>query len=148
MNTAQKIDQLYEYKIQRDVISLDKSKELQKINDEKMQKLKDAVPPEVKAMIEKIEKEAEQLAIDFEAEFGDKLIVVDQKIDALDAEVRDEVLKAKATVHSASGEYMAVFRNGSTTWDTKGLQGYAKAHPEVLDFEKTGKPSVAIQVAK
>jgi hypothetical protein len=145
MTTAQKIDQLYEYKIQIDLANLEKSKKIQEISDSFMKKMKDAVPEEVRQEIERLEQEKSQALIDFEAEFGDRTSIAQEKVDELDKQIREEVMEKKETVKSTSGEYMAVFRNGSTTWDTPKLDGYAAAHPEILEFRKTGKPSVAIQ---
>lgn len=45
-------------------------------------------------------------------------------------------------------ELQAVFSKGRTTWDTKKLEGYAIAHPEIDKLKKVGKPSVAIREVK
>lgn len=42
---------------------------------------------------------------------------------------------------------IAVYSSGRTTWDSKSLEGYSAAHPEILKFRKTGSPSVAIKPA-
>lgn len=44
------------------------------------------------------------------------------------------------------GEFLqAIFIKGRVSWDTKGLDGYAVAHPEILIFKKTGEPSVSLK---
>jgi hypothetical protein len=47
---------------------------------------------------------------------------------------------------SASGrELMVIYYGGKTSVDSKGLEGYAVAHPEVLVFIHKGKPYTSIQ---
>lgn len=50
---------------------------------------------------------------------------------------------------SAKGKSLqAVYSKPRITWDTKALDGYAKANPDVLAFRKEGKPSVSIREVK
>lgn len=57
-----------------------------------------------------------------------------------------EVIASEDTV---TGEKLqAVFSKGRTTWDTKKLEGYTLAHPELNELKKTGKPSVSIREIK
>jgi hypothetical protein len=66
-----------------------------------------------------------------------------QGIEQLKAQIKEEVIKKGETV---KGEHlMAVYSKGKVTWNNKGLEDYAIAHPEVLDFRKIGEPSVAIK---
>lgn len=87
----------------------------------------------------------------------EKLIARSPKIAALTAEIsalthtageldefiRSGVLTAEKTVKG--GQLMAVFNQGRSTWDGKKLDGYAAAHPEILDFKKVGSPTVSIR---
>lgn len=53
---------------------------------------------------------------------------------------------AKLMQSSVKGEYLqAVYSKGRATWDSKALDGYAVTHEEILQFKKTGAPSVAIK---
>lgn len=61
----------------------------------------------------------------------------------LDAFIRSGVLAAEKTVKG--GQLMAVFNQGRSTWDGKKLDGYAAAHPEILDFKKVGSPTISIR---
>lgn len=63
----------------------------------------------------------------------------------LDAFIRAGVLAAEKTVKGE--QLMAVFNQGRSTWDGKRLDGYAAAHPEILDFKKVGSPTVSIRGA-
>jgi len=47
-----------------------------------------------------------------------------------------------------SEKLQAIFSKGRTTWDTKSLNGYALAHPELNELKKAGKPSVSIREVK
>lgn len=50
---------------------------------------------------------------------------------------------------SLKGEFLeAIYAKGRTTWDTKALDGYASTHQEILQFKKTGDPSVSIKAVK
>jgi hypothetical protein len=99
---------------------------------EKQALIDQLIPPEIKARIEEIE-----------AEFGGKREVVDEKIIELENEIKDEVLRNGA---SAKGTFLrVVYHTGRVTWDTKSLDAYARARPEVLEFRKQGEPFISIQ---
>ncbi len=118
---TQKLDQLANFQAQRDVLELEK----QALIDQ-------AIPPEIKARLEEIE-----------AEFAGKRETVDANIAALDTEIRDEVLRQGTTVKSTF--LRVVYHPGRITWDTKRLDAYARARPEVLEFRRQGEPFVSIQ---
>lgn len=68
------------------------------------------------------------------------------KISALTAKIKDDVLRLEESV---KGQWLqAVLAKGRTTWDTKKLEGYAIAHPEIERFKKTGNPTVSIRKVK
>jgi HEAT repeat protein len=118
---SQKIDQLANYQAQRDVLELEK----QSLIDQLM-------PPEIKARIEEIE-----------AEFSGKREAVDGNIAQLESEIKEEVIRHGATV---KGSFLrVVYHPGRVTWDTKSLDAYARARPELLEFRKQGEPFVSIQ---
>ena len=94
-----------------------------------------AMTPEVKAEIEAIN-----------AELGPKLDAAEGRIRILRDKAKKLVIRYGQSV-KAKGLH-AVFNDGKTSWDTKGLEGYAKAHPEVLELRKVGKPSVALRAVK
>lgn len=100
------------------------------------QKLIDAVlTPEVKA----------QLA-DIDAEFAEREAAIGKAIADLEASAKAEVVALGETV---KGERIQlVYTKGRVLWDTKALDGYAAAHPEIAQFRKEGEPSVSIRVGK
>jgi hypothetical protein len=121
MNVTEKLDTLADYQAQADMLALEK------------QALIDAVlTPEIKAQIAEIE-----------AEFAGKGKAVGEHITALTNEIKAEVL---AHGESCKGEHLqAVWMKGRTSWDTKGLDGYAVAHPEIAAFKTVGEPTVTIR---
>lgn len=120
----QKLDTLAEYQSQRDAAMLEK------------QSLIDAIyTAEIKAHVAEIE-----------AEFSAKTEGVTENIAALEAEIKQAVLEHGASVKGSL--FHAVFAKGRVSWDTKSLDGYAAAHPELLSFRKEGEPSVSLRVAK
>ena len=118
---SQKIDQLANFQAQRDVLDLEKQSLIDQL-----------IPPEIKARIEELE-----------AEFSGKREVVDEKITELESEIKEEVIRHGATV---KGNFLrVVYHPGRVTWDTKSLDAYARARPELLEFRKQGEPFVSIQ---
>lgn len=44
-------------------------------------------------------------------------------------------------------DLMAVYTPPPTVWDTKALDGYAAAHPEIKVFRSEGKPKISVRSA-
>ena len=101
-------------------------------NIEKQALIDQVLTPEIKTKLAEID-----------AEFSDKLQVVNDTAASLEAQVKAEVTTHGATV---KGDYLqAVWSKGRTSWDTKALDGYAAAHPEIERFKTIGAPSVSIR---
>lgn len=116
-----KLDQLADFQAQKDYLSLQK-KEL----------IDQAIPPEIRQRLEEIEDE-----------FAGRLEAVDANIERLEAEVRADVLNIQA---SQSGSFLqAIWNRGRVQWDTRGLEGYAREHPEILSYRKEGDPFISIR---
>lgn len=93
---------------------------------------KQTVPADVQKVLDEID-----------AEFAPQEASVNTVIEALEKQVKEIV---KADGHTATGgSLQAVFTKGRVTWDSKYLDGYAKAHPEINEYRKVGEPSVAIR---
>lgn len=63
---------------------------------------------------------------------------------------QENSIKALVVQHgqTVKGKHLrAVFVQGRVSWDTKALDGYAVAHPEIETFRKVGNPSVRIENA-
>ena len=80
---------------------------------------------------------------DINAEMETSLGTLKDGINSLTADIKDEVIKNGTTVKGTL--LMAVWNKGRISWDTKGLDGYAVAHPEMSAFRSVGEPSVTIR---
>ncbi len=118
------LDRLAEYQSQRDSANL-----------EKQALIDDVYTNEIKHRMAEIE-----------AEFAGKTETVNENIAAIEAEIKQAVINHGASVKGSF--FHAVFTKGRVSWDTKSLDGYATAHPELLTFRKEGDPSVSIRTAK
>jgi hypothetical protein len=74
----------------------------------------------------------------------------DQRLDALEKEttslenaLRDDVVARRD--HIKGAKLIAFYSEGRTSWDTAGLDRYAKDHPEILLLKKQGKPFATIK---
>ena len=102
------------------------------INQEKQALIDEVLTPEIK----------EKLA-EIDAEFDPKVEEILQQKSTLEAEIKQEVLQAGRTV---KGTYHAfVWSKPRVSWDTKALDGYAAAHPEIAQFRIEGSPSVSVR---
>lgn len=121
MNTIEKLNQLAEMYARRDAERLAYEELRNKI-----------IPQEIK----------EQLA-EIDAEYAGSQEAVNNNIQALETEIKTEVASVGSSV---KGDHIqAVYTKGRVSWDTKALDGYATAHPEIAQFRKVGEPSVAIR---
>ena len=119
-----KLDQLADLRAASDAIALQKQALIETV-----------LTPEIKAKL-----------ADIDAEFAEKSAAVVEKAAALEAEVRQAVLEYCASV---KGTFLqCVWAKGKTTWDTKTLDGYALAHPEINVLRKVGEPTVRLQGVK
>ena len=115
------LDKLVELKAQVDVISI-----------EKQQLIDSVLTPEIRQQIQ-----------DIEAEFKPMMDDVNQAIGDTEAHIKADILARGETAHNDVLE--AVFVNGRTTWDTKGLNEAIKVLPQLEQYKKTGDPYVTIR---
>jgi hypothetical protein len=102
---------------------------------EKQTLLDSLIPPEIKLKMQ-----------DIEEEFEDKITQANENVQSLESAIKSEV---KAFGQSVKGELvMAVWAKPRVTWDTKGLEGFLVAHPEIKAFRKEGEPTVSIRFNK
>jgi len=121
MDAVEMLDKLADFRSQRDLIRLQESEAM------------DAAFPE----------ELRQTLKDIEAEFAGRSEIVNEKIASLEKEIKAEVLEHGETIKGT--HLMAVWNKGRVSWNSKALEGYAVAHPEVAAFRKEGKPSISIR---
>lgn len=120
MDIKDRLNQLAELQAHREVLRLD------------LQAKRDAVLAPVAGQLK-------ALADEYEPMFA----VADEQIARLTEEVKAAVIAAGESV---KGERLqAVWVKGRTSWDTKAIEGYSAAHPEIERFKKVGEPSVTIR---
>jgi hypothetical protein len=115
------LDLLADYMVQRDNLMVHK----QTLIDEVMN-------AEIKAKLAEID-----------ADFNVGAERINENIEGLGSELKSEVLALGTSVKSTV--LHAVWNKGRVSWDTKSLDGYALAHPELLPYRKEGEPSVSIR---
>lgn len=114
--------------------------------------------------LDSIRTAADVTRVDYEAKKAEILKKVQAELDALDEEIKpllnvselrvaeleeeitQEVLKHGATVKGT--RVQAVYYKGRISWDSKSLDRYAAAHPEVMQYRKQGEPSIQLRVMK
>lgn len=90
--------------------------------------------------------EIKQKLADIDAEFSAKFDGIAVQTTALRAQITAAVL---ARGESVKGKYLqAVWSKPRVSWDTRALEGYAAAHPELHGFKKVGEPSVSFRGVK
>jgi len=65
------------------------------------------------------------------------------EIDETRHQLREDCISVGESVKGS--HLQVVYSSPRVTWDTKGLDGYAIAHPEITIFRREGKPSASIR---
>ncbi len=106
----------------------------------------DDIRAQKQALIERImtPEIRDQLA-EVDAEFDPKIAELNMTLSILEAQIKAQVLEAGRTIKGSLHSF--TFSKPRISWDSKGLDGYAAAHPEILQFRKEGSPSVSVRKA-
>jgi hypothetical protein len=124
MNTQDKLNRLSDLQSQADVI---------RAHFEELRAT--ILTPEIQAQLAEID-----------AEEQTSLTTLQGGVDNLITEIKADIIAGGASI---KGNYLqAVWTKGRISWDTKALDGYAAAHPEITPFRKEGEPSVSIRAVK
>ena len=124
MNAQELLEQLAQAEAQAQLINI------------RYQELRDSIlTPEIKAQLAEIDAEQEQAGAAIKA-----------GIETLREQIKAAVIANGSTVKGSM--FQAVYVKGRDSWDTKALDGYAAAHPEIMPFRTTGNPSVTIRSVK
>ncbi len=87
-----------------------------------------------------------QLKKQKEAEFEQQTKELNNTIEELKDKLRPIFLRTQESVRSA---WLVVsYRKGAIRWDSAKLKIYAKAHPELKEFQKIGEPTIAFSLPK
>ena len=77
------------------------------------------------------------------ATYKEQRVLAVAQLAALEEDIKDAVLALGESVKS--DRMQAVWNKARETWDSKNLDGYAAARPEILAFKKVGEPSVSFR---
>lgn len=93
------------------------------------------ISPEIKVKMDEIA-----------AEMAQQLTGVNANIAEAERSIKIDILTLGESVKGV--HLHAVWTKGRTSWNTKALEGFAAAHPEINQFRSEGEPSVSIRAAK
>lgn len=106
----------------------------------------DAISQEKQALIDQVlTPEIKEKLAEIDAEFDPKAEEIAQHKSMLEAEIKQEILEAGRTIKGTYHSF--VWSKPRVSWDTKALDGYAAAHPEIQQFRVEGSPSVSVRKA-
>jgi len=106
----------------------------------------DAIGQEKQALIDQVlTPEIKEKLAEIDAEFDPKVEDISQQKSMLEAEIKQEILEAGRTIKGTFHSF--VWSKPRVSWDTKALDGYALAHPEIAQFRTEGSPSVSVRKA-
>ncbi len=100
------------------------------------------IPIEFKAMLDLISKETKNINFEFDT----KGKITKEKLTATIDHIKALTIQHGESVKGDS--FQAVFVKGSETWNKNKLEGFALAHPALLDIKEVGDPSARISVVK
>lgn len=124
--------------------------EIELLKSEQAEKIQAATPEELQAelddaqqalarILEKVDEATAEVINKYEFD----LFGMGSAAASLLADIKDETLEAGETLRG--DHLMAVYTKGRATWNSKGLDGFSVAYPDILKFKKTGAPSVSIR---
>lgn len=122
MDIVTLLDELAEIKAQADLLRIDQQKAIDGV-----------LTPEIKAQVAGVE-----------AEFAPALDTAAERSADLEKRIKTATT---ALGESVKGTRLQAVFSIRTSWDTKALNGFAAAHPEIEPFRKTSQ-SVSIRVVK
>lgn len=141
MSTYEKLDSLARLQDYLNTFELTRNDTREALNAEQQALIDSVLTPEILAKVGEIKAE---FAPKFEALENDTAYLEKkQEAETLTEDIKAEVIAAGETVKGSC--LMAVYAKGRVSWDTKALDGYCVAHPEVEQFKKIGEPSVSIR---
>jgi len=109
--------------------------QIEDLNTERQKLLDAATPPEIKIILDNIN-----------AHYNNTEQRLAQRFKEIETLIKQYIVAIASTYKH--GTWQAVYYNGRITWDSKALEGFAVAHPEINAFKKTGEPSVQMRRVK
>jgi hypothetical protein len=127
-----KLDELADLQLGQDTLKLRKQEEIDNV-----------MSPEDKAIIDEINKKNLIKIAEIDERYAGEAEALASKISVLDLDIRKAVLTLGASVKG--GRLYAIWNKGRVSWDTRKLDGYAEAHPEIKQFRVEGEPTISIR---
>ena len=90
-------------------------------------------------VLRKVQAELDALDVEFQP----VLEAAEANASALEAEIKNDVLLRGESLRGSA--YQAIYAKGRVSWDSAGINEYARAHPEVLKYRREGQPSVSLR---
>ncbi len=143
---AKELDDLADLQAVRDTVAAnyqDNAKELAHNCEAEIDGL---VSLEIRDQIALLRSDLQEKLQSLQAEEAHQTRAVNANIADLTELIKRQIVAAQTSVKGAV--LHAVYRKGAITWDSKKLDGFAAAHPEIEKFRKVGEPSVSIQPRK
>jgi hypothetical protein len=104
----------------------------------------DSIIQERQALIDEVlTPEIKEKLAEIDAEIEPKFDEINRQKSMLEADIKNEVLSAGRTIKGTFHSF--VWSKPRVSWDTKALDGYALAHPEIAQFRTEGSPSVSVR---
>jgi len=121
---------------------LEMMENLEKLEITKLEVLQRKRELEDSVMTDEIKQQLQSI----EAEFAPELERLETLIANAEKGIKDRCVELGKTV---TGPTMRVtFNKSRVSWDSKALEGYAHAHPEILKMRKIGKPYASLRTLK
>jgi hypothetical protein len=143
LDTKDKLARLFQYQCKKDVLELEKKELRDSVESEKKAAISAILTPEIRQKLDAIELEASNKLNSIDAEYEGRSEAVDQNIVELTSEIKQDVIAGGESVKTNG--LMALYVKGRVTWDTRAVEGFAMAHPELMAYRKEGEPSVTFR---
>jgi hypothetical protein len=129
---ARNRDPIVEERITQELNDLSELRsEIEALEIEKRARIEQILTPEMLTQIDAIEEE-----------FSNHAEPLNRSISEVEKRIKEKVGQYGLTIKG--NKFQAVWRKGSTKWDTESLEEYSETHPEILQFRKEGRSSVII----
>ena len=83
---------------------------------------------------------------DIKTEFNEKIDALTERNATISNTLKAYVIENGSTLNGKL--HQVVYTKGRVSWDTKKLDGYAAAHPEILEFKTEGEPSASLRARR
>lgn len=137
------LDRLVELRDTVSDIDAEMQAETNAINSEKQALIDSIYTEEIREKVREIEEEYAPKIEGITSKFTEKAMELNKNISDTEAMIKADVIARGETAHNDILE--AVFVNGRTTWDSKGLNEAIKVLPQLEQYKKQGDPYVTIR---